>query len=395
MVSEGTSNSRGHFDFVKKKLKRIGLILIVGAVMVVMAAFLLRLRYGHIAYFAPAGDSTRDTALHQEIRTNLEQTIRVLAGTNGGSRHLYGTNALKLQAAADWITGQFKQMGYDPTNFYFTIDSNKYSLGRVVQSQAYNIIVERRGTNDSADIIVVGAHYDTMPASMDWTGTKAGEFRPEEVGTPGANDNASGIAALLEIARSMTNALPHRTVRFVAFANEEPPFFQKPDAMGSYLYAQWCTNQSVKIKMMISLDALAVYDPTNRQSIKRSGLKGAAASFWGIPDEPNYVAFMSNWTADSGRQAKEWAQMFAKHSRMAVRTASLPFINGEYFAWSDDWSFTRHGYPAFTVTDTAFYRSARYHELSDSITNLTETDFAGFADVVLGLNRTIWEMANK
>jgi hypothetical protein len=165
--------------------------------------------------------------------------------------------------------------------------------------------------------------------------------------------------------------------------------------MGSWFYAQDCSNKQERVLMMLSLDALAVYDPANRKSSKRKVFKGVAASFLGLADSPDYVAFMSNWDAHSGVKAKQWAKVFSRYSPMSVRTVSLPFIKGEIFAWSDDWSFTRHGYPAFTVTDTAFYRSDRYHELTDTFAKLTPADFEGFTDVVYGLREIIKHMANQ
>lgn len=364
------------------------------ALVCILGAMLARLFFGQIASFPALAKDSGNQEIKQQIQANLTNTVGALALPDG-TRNLYGTHSAKLNATAESISKAFIQHHYAPSNFPIRLDVSKYSLGVAFQAAAWNIIADRKGTNDEDGIIVVGAHYDTMPASADWTGTKLRAFAPDQLGTPGANDNASGVAALLEIARIISTESTKRTVRFVAFTNEEPPFFQKTDAMGSYLYARACAAAKLKIKAMIALDALGIYDPKNTHSRKRPWFKDLLASAWGLPDESNYVAFMSNWNQGSGSLAKDWARVFATLSSMPVRTSSLPFVSGEYFAWSDDWSFTQNGYPAFTVTDTAFYRSARYHELDDTFTNLTEADFKGLTEVVYGLSKTVLEMANR
>lgn len=371
-------------------LARIALGLGCAAALLILMA---RFYCGHIDHFDGTAEPT-ELNLRQQLSSNLAFTVRHLSESNSPANP-YGTYAHNLTNKEHWIASRLESFGYSPSRMAVGIDSNRYSFGGPIETTVFNIIAERKGTNQEEGIIVVGAHYDTMAYSKDWTGVDTNQFAPKRPGTPGANDNASGVAAMLEIARSLNSLVPKRTIRFVAFANEEPPFFQKQDAMGSWRYAQLCSNRHERILMMVSLDALAVYNPTNRHSSKRSGLKGAAASFWGLPDTANYVAFMSNWNVDSGLKAKEWAESFSTNSRVAVRTASLPFIGGEYFAWSDDWSFTRHGFPAFTATDTAFYRSPRYHEPEDTFENLTPQDFESYTDVVHGLSMMLRAMAIK
>lgn len=335
--------------------------------------------------------SPESAALQAGLRshiTHLAQTI--------GERNVYRPE--KLAAAADWITTKLQSTGnFQITHHGFRV-SPEYHLSTVTNAPfATNIIAEKRGNSRADEIIVIGAHYDTVGFSKDWTGDDLSQFRVNSAGTPGANDNASGVAALLELARLLNGSSHARTIRLVAFANEEPPFFQEKDGMGSYLYAQKCRADGDNIVLMISLDTLGVYsfkEPHIKRPWSRSLLLGAL----GLKAKPDYVAFMSNWEASSGRRARECAKLFAKDSSVDVRTVSLPFLpcfGKEIFAWSDDWSFTRLGYPAFTVTDTAFYRSDRYHELWDAPGALTDDDYRSFAEVTFSLARMIQRLADQ
>jgi hypothetical protein len=165
--------------------------------------------------------------------------------------------------------------------------------------------------------------------------------------------------------------------------------------MGSWLYAKRCIDAGEKtnIIMTISLDTLANYSRSDINDKRKP-----FASLIGFKREPYYVGFMSQWKAHSGFNCVAWAKIFSKHSRIPVHTVSLPFIpcfGTEIFAWSDDWSFTEQGFPAFTVCDTAFYRSDRYHEAWDIPANLTAHDYEMFAHVVNGLAGMLKEMATQ
>ena len=127
------------------------------------------------------------------IRDRLFAHVSKLAGAIG-ERNLWRYQ--ELLAAADYIEQTFVDLGYRPTAEAFV------SRGQTVR----NIVAEKPGSSNSEEIILVGAHYDSV------------------LGSPGANDNGSGVAALLELARLLADQELARTVRFVAFVNEEPPF---------------------------------------------------------------------------------------------------------------------------------------------------------------------------
>jgi Zn-dependent M28 family amino/carboxypeptidase len=343
-----------------------------------------------VAHFAANTDRAPYPA-YPGARGRLERDVRHLAG-DLGERNVY-RRPDELKAAHDWIRTELQVVAnVEPARTNVPSRPINVELDqRVGPLKVSNVVAEHAADPGIAlnEVIIVGAHYDTMTYSPEWAGTDHDRITPQLPGTPGANDNASGVAALLEIARQLQGKPLRRTVRFVAFANEEPPFFQERAAMGSFLYARECQGQP--IAMMVALDALALYSEDGTHQ-KRPWWKGWFASLRGLHRRPDYVAFMSNWDAGSGPLTVDWAKTFHDSADVDVRTISLPFIPAfgtEVFAWSDDWSFTRHGIPAFTVTDTAFLRSDRYHDARDTPDALTTHDYDVFAQVVTGLARMI------
>ena len=204
--------------------------------------------------------------------------------------------------------------------------------------------------------IVVGAHYDTVP------------------GSPGADDNASGVAVLIELARLVPSG-----VRFVAFANEEAPYFLGPE-MGSFVYAR---ERGAKVRAMFSLEMLGYFsDAPGSQNYPPP-----LSLFY--PDRADFIAFIGDLGA-LGLVRRSIAS-FRKHAKFPSEGLAAPsFIPG--IAWSDHWSFRKHGYPAVMITDTAFYRYPHYHRASDTPDKL---DYERMARVTLGLAEMLNEFANQ
>jgi Zn-dependent M28 family amino/carboxypeptidase len=201
---------------------------------------------------------------------------------------------------------------------------------------------------------VVGAHYDTVP------------------GTPGADDNASGVAALLELAQQFGREHLDRTLRFVFFPNEEPPFF--PDAgMGSAAYAGKLRNERVDVHMMISLEMLGYYSDRAKSQKYPPGL----SLFY--PDRGNFIGFISNLA--SRQRLRETKRAFMASTEFPCESLAAPEWT-VVVGLSDHHSFWSQGYPALMVTDTAFMRNPHYHGSSDSADTL---DYERFADVTRGL----------
>jgi Zn-dependent M28 family amino/carboxypeptidase len=221
----------------------------------------------------------------------------------------------------------------------------------------HNIEAEIRGAD--AKILLIGAHYDSV------------------FGSPGANDNGTGVAATLALARRFATAKPKRSLRFVAFVNEEPPYFLSGE-MGSLVYARRCKERGDKISAMISLETIGYFsDAAHSQTYPSPGL----GLFY--PKVGNFIGFVSN--VQSRALLRRVIALFRKHAKIPSEGAALPaFIPG--VSWSDQWSFWRHGYPAIMVTDTAPFRYPHYHSSSDTPDKL---DYDRFTLVVSGMEKVI------
>ena len=192
--------------------------------------------------------------------------------------------------------------------------------------ECYNLEVEIIGSEKPDEIVVIGAHYDSLE------------------GTTGANDNGSGVAALLAIARAFGDKQPVRTLRFVAFTNEEPPFFQSDD-MGSLVYARRCSERNENIVAMLSLETIGYYTDEERSQDYPSGLMDFV-----FPTTGNFISFVGN--IKSRKLLGDVAGSFRQYAKFPSVAAFLPEdIVG--VGWSDQWSFWQYGYPAIMVTDTA------------------------------------------
>jgi Zn-dependent M28 family amino/carboxypeptidase len=232
-----------------------------------------------------------------------------------------------------------------------------------------NLEVEIPGTTRPAEILLVGAHYDTV--------------NHRGVTTPGANDNASGTAAVLELARLLRDHRPARTIRLVLFVNEEPPYFWT-DSMGSLVYARAAKQRRDEIVGMISIETIGYYrDEPGSQDYPP--LVGTA-----YPDTGDFVAFVG--PASNG--GSDWIQRctaaFRAASPVPAEGAALPSLVPRINS-SDHWSFWKQGWPALMVTDTAPYRYPYYHKPEDTPDKL---DYARMALVVEGLDATIRDLSD-
>jgi Zn-dependent M28 family amino/carboxypeptidase len=274
----------------------------------------------------------------QAIAAALRRHVVAIAGAPRNLRHYES-----LQQTAAYIAGDFALAGYRPRHQVFEVD------GRCVA----NVEAERQGRNRPDRILVVGAHYDSVDDS------------------PGANDNASGVAVMLELARMHAAAAAPVTVRFVAFVNEEPPYFMTP-AMGSWHYAADAAARGDDLVAMISLETIGYY----RDDI---GSQDYPFPFGVVlPSRGNFLAMVSN--IRSMRALITAAKAFRSATCLPLvaspAPASIPGV-----AWSDHWSFWRHGYRALMLTDTALYRYPHYHLETDTPDRL---DYERMARVLTG-----------
>jgi hypothetical protein len=294
------------------------------------------------------------SSMKKEISSkDLEFYVKRLAA-DIGPRHL--GQAGSLRRAAAFIEGML-----GPNNIgYQTVNRQTWTEGG---EEVANVSVDVPGEKRGAGVLVVGAHYDTV------------------AGTPGANDNATGVAALLSLAQAFLGTSHQRTIRFQAFANEEPPYFWS-ERMGSFVSARLSKEQGEGIAGMICLETLGYYsDAAGSQQYP----PGAPA--FG-PDTANFVAFVGYESA--GPFIQQSAEAFRAGSAFPLQTAALP-ESVPQAGWSDHWSFWKCGYPAFMVTDTALFRYSHYHAPTDTPDKIR---FDSFTRVVEGLKAMIEKLAN-
>lgn len=295
--------------------------------------------------------ATRSIAEQEEraLRNRLARHVEVLAGEIG-ERNVWSHDA--LERAADYIEAQFRQTALTVTTQSFE------AAGRPVG----NIAASLPGTSARSEGVVIGAHYDSI------------------AGSPGANDNGSGVAAVLELARILS---PHpfpRSVHFVAFVNEEPPFFQTPE-MGSYRYAKEAHADGQRLVAMISIETIGYY--SDEPGSQRYPFPFSAF----YPDTGNFIAFVgSSRSADLVRRGIRLFRSYSPFPSEGVAApASVPGV-----LWSDHWAFEQFGYPAIMVTDTAPYRYPFYHSANDTPDKVHPE---AMARVTLALAEVVAELA--
>jgi Zn-dependent M28 family amino/carboxypeptidase len=279
---------------------------------------------------------------HQlDLASRLRGHVEMLAGTIG-ERNVYKPD--KLLAAAAYIEMRFSDAGYQPVPLFYAVQ----------EQEVRNIEVTIPGTTKANEIVVVGAHYDSVR------------------GAPGANDNGTGVAAVLEMARLLKGKTLARTVRLVAFVNEEPPFFQT-DSMGSLVYARLCKQRGDKVVAMFTPETIGYY------SDERGSQQYPFPFNLVYPSRGNFVAFVGNGA--SSPLISRSIQSFRKHADFPSEGAAVPAAI-EGVGWSDHWSFWQEGWPAFMVTDTAPFRYQHYHKVTDTPDKI---DYERTARVVEGL----------
>jgi hypothetical protein len=313
----------------------------VAAVLALLWWFGVRMPGKNISKAAPL--SPDKVALREELRADVQK----LAGEIG-ERNMW--HYAQLNAAADFIENSFSRGGLRPRR-------DSYDL----RGQAcHNIEAEIPGARP--EILLIGAHYDSV------------------FGSPGANDNSSGVAAMLALARRFAGKKAEHTLRFVAFVNEEPPYFLG-DQMGSFIYAGRCKARGDKISAMISLETIGYFsDAPHSQTYPAPGL----GVFY--PKVGNFIGFVGN--VGSRALLRRVVALFRKHAGIPSEGAALPaFIPG--VSWSDQWSFWRNGYPGIMITDTAPFRYPYYHSANDTPDKL---DYDRFALVVSGMEKVIADL---
>jgi Zn-dependent M28 family amino/carboxypeptidase len=292
-------------------------------------------------------------SLNREVHDRLTLHVDRLAGLIG-PRTL--ANPKSIQATIGYIRAQWIAMGFEVEDEPFD------ALG----DKATNLVVERKGRGKSDEIVLLGAHYDTVPT------------------TPGADDNASAVAVLLEASRLLKDHIGGRTVRYVAFACEEPPYFNL-DLMGSQYHARQSRLRGDKIVAMLCLEMVGYFrDEVGSQKVPPTIPKYLRRFF---PKRGNFLAAVGNLA--SWKLAYRFRRGFKRGTRLPLFSIVLPEKVHE-IRLSDNSSFWDQGYPALMLTDTSFLRNPNYHQSTDTPDTL---DYARMTDVTLGVVAAMKKLA--
>ncbi len=291
--------------------------------------------------------NSQEIKLAERLKMHIEKLAAEI-----GERNMFKYAA--LIAAGEYIKNTWESFGLNVIKQCY----------QCKKREACNYIVEFSGNSKPQDIVVIGAHYDSV------------------YGSPGANDNGSGVAAILELAHLIDHAKCEKTLRFVAFANEEPPYFNS-QAMGSYHYAQQAKLNNENIIAMLSIETIGYY------SDEPFSQKYPFPYMFFYPEIGNFIGFVSNLT--NKKLLHQCIASFRQHCQFPSEGAAAPsFLPG--VSWSDQWSFWRFGYPAIMITDTALFRYPYYHNVEDTPDKI---HYEKMARVVYALNFIIENLVNS
>jgi hypothetical protein len=289
-------------------------------------------------------------AAPEEIR-KLREHVEVLSERIGPRSILDYEN---IEAARRYLAAALQALGCEPVLQTYEYRGRPYS----------NLIVTIPGTDKKDETVLVGAHYDTV------------------VGTPGADDNASGVAVLLELCRLLRDSKPLRTLKLVFFVLEEPPVF-RTESMGSAVSAREAKAAGERIRAMISLEMLGYFSEKKGGQAFPLPLMGLFFS-----TTPDFIAVVGN--LDSKDLVRKVGASLERGCDIPVETlATFGFVPGVDF--SDHRSFWKQGWPAVMITDTAFYRNPNYHGAGDTASTL---DFERMGRLLHGIVRAVGDLCN-
>jgi Zn-dependent M28 family amino/carboxypeptidase len=280
-----------------------------------------------------------------DLAERLSAHVKYLSATIG-DRSMPRAGSLK--ATIDYIRSELTQAGY-------AVDEHTFS---VHDQQVSNIEADLLGSETAEGSVIVGAHYDSV------------------TGTVGANDNCTGVAAVLELAKLLKTLKLRRTLRFVLFVNEEPPYFQSEN-MGSLAYARQLRREGIPVSGMISLETIGFYSdaPGSQKYPPLLNL------FY--PSRGDFIGFVGNEESRDlvRRSIRTFRETTSFPSEGIAAPSAWPGIG-----WSDHWSFWQENHPAIMITDTAPFRYPYYHTPRDTF---DKVNFEKTARVVEGVRHVI------
>jgi len=324
-------------------------VLVLAAVVLLVIA----IGYGALRYMTSVpGEPHRGplpplTADEMALATELKRHVETIAAREHNLAHYD-----ELEKVARYIETSLEAYGYAVGRQVFTVE------GKPVRN--IDATIETSPGTPDPDVVVVGAHYDSVR------------------GSPGANDNATGVAAVLALARRLADGRDKggKRIRLVFFVNEEPPYF-RTEAMGSLQYARALAARGERVVAMYSLETLGFY------SSEPGSQRYPAPFAMMFPDRADFVAFVG--LINSRPLLQQTMRSFRAHTSFpsigGVAPGIIPGID-----WSDHWAFAQHGFQAVMITDTALFRYPHYHLPSDTP---DKVDFERLARVVTGIERVI------
>jgi len=295
------------------------------------------------------GPAPPPTSAEDDLAGRLKRHVTAIASTPHNVSHYDA-----LEKAAAYIEAELAALGYQPQPQVFDTD------GRPVRN--IEVVLEPADSGPDTESLVVGAHYDSAGIA------------------PGANDNATGVAAVIELARLLKDAAPKdKRLRLVLFVNEEPPYDRSP-TMGSWQYAKMLKERGERVAGMIALETLGCFSdaPGSQKYPPPFGLF--------FPNKANFIAFVA---LPGGRSfLHEVIGPFRRHTELPTIGGTAP-DQFDGVGWSDHWSFAQFGFPGIMITDTALFRYAHYHKATDTS---EKVDYEKVARITLGLEQTLREL---
>ena len=282
------------------------------------------------------------------LQRDLHADVSFLADTIGPRNPVHYQSLVR---AAQWIRARWESQGYAVREQTFPVDGK----------QVANLEIEIPGRQRPSEIVLVSAQYDT------WTDS------------PGANNNASGMAVLLQLSALLRDYHPDRTLRLVAFTTQEPPY-DNTESQGSIRYARRSREAGENIWVMMSMDAIGIYkhEPGSQH------LPFPFSLFY--PSRGDFLGFIGDLPSRS--RVVEATRGFRKGSAFPIAAGSVPrWVKGA--SWSDHGSFWRFGYRGIQITDTGASRASSHTTREDTIDKI---DFAALARITLGMDGSIREL---
>ena len=296
----------------------------------------------------PIPRSSAESPVEELLKKRLERDVAFLTELVPSRS---AANVASLNKAAEYIAQEFTKTGCRLEEQHFPVEYGTY----------YRNIICSFGPVEG-ERVIVGAHYDVC------------------CNLPGADDNASGVAGILELARMVHREKPAlaRRLDLVAYTLEEPPYFQRvvtrDSNMGSYHHAKYLADRKVPVKLMMSLEMIGYFNPKEYPDFPLNFL---------YPHEGAYIAVVGNWGQNYA--ISRVSRLMAQENTIDVVSMTAPT---SMIDLSDHINYWYFGYPAVMVTDTADYRNHNYHKDTDTIGTL---DFTSMAGVVKGVYKVIMD----